>query len=133
MRFCRSLRLNRARTPRQIAVYTRVFTAWSSQMGFYSDSVVPRLVTCACGTKPILKQREKIVPKAAGRVLEIGMGAGHNLPYYRPEQIQGIVGIDPCSTSWKLAQPRAAELGVPSPLLKGRLRKCHYLMVTLIR
>ena len=41
-------------------------------MGFYSDSVVPRLVTCACGTKPILKQREKIVPKAAGRVLEIG-------------------------------------------------------------
>ena len=69
-------------------------------MGFYSDSVVPRLVTCACGTKPILKQREKIVPKAAGRVLEIGMGAGHNLPYYRPEQIQGIVGIDPCSTSW---------------------------------
>ena len=61
-------------------------------MGFYSDSVVPRLVTCACGTKPILKQREKIVPKAAGRVLEIGMGAGHNLPYYRPEQIQGYCG-----------------------------------------
>ena len=59
-------------------------------MGFYSDSVVPRLVTCACGTKPILKQREKIVPKAAGRVLEIGMGAGHNLPYYRPEQIQEL-------------------------------------------
>ncbi|MEK9995338.1 MAG: class I SAM-dependent methyltransferase [Halieaceae bacterium] len=88
-------------------------------MGFYSDSVVPRLVTCACGTKPILKQREKIVPKAAGRVLEIGMGAGHNLPYYRPEQIQGIVGIDPCSTSWKLAQPRAAELGVPLTFIEG--------------
>lgn len=48
-------------------------------MGFYSDTIVPRLVTCACGTKPILKQREKIVPLATGRVLEIGVGAGHNL------------------------------------------------------
>ena len=80
---------------------------------------MPRLVTCACGTKPILKQREKIVPKAAGRVLEIGMGAGHNLPYYRPEQIQDIVGIDPCSTSWRLAQPRAAELGVHLTFIEG--------------
>ena len=42
-------------------------------MGFYSDTVVPRLVTCACGTKPILKQREKVVPLAQGKVLEIGM------------------------------------------------------------
>ena len=33
----------------------------------------------------------------------------------------------------ELAQPRAAELVFPSPLSKGRLRKCHYLMVTLIR
>jgi len=49
-------------------------------MGFYSDTIVPRLVTCACGTKPILKQREKVVPLARGKVLEIGMGAGHNLP-----------------------------------------------------
>ena len=76
-------------------------------MGFYSDKVVPRLVTCACGTKPILKQREKVVPQARGRVLEIGMGAGHNLPYYRAEQVERIVGIDPCSTSWALAKPRA--------------------------
>ena len=50
-------------------------------MGFYNDKIVPRLVTCACGTKPILKQREKVVPLAAGRVLEIGVGAGHNLPF----------------------------------------------------
>ncbi len=88
-------------------------------MGFYSDKVVPRLVTCACGTKPILKQREKVVPQARGRVLEIGMGAGHNLPYYRAEQIERIVGIDPCSTSWALAQPRATSLGVPLEFIEG--------------
>lgn len=88
-------------------------------MGFYSDSVVPRLVTCACGTKPILKQREKVVPMASGRVLEIGLGAGHNLPYYRASQVESVVGIDPCATSWKLAQPRAASLGVPLEFIEG--------------
>ena len=88
-------------------------------MGFYNDEVVPRLVTCACGTKPILKQREKVVPQARGHVLEIGMGAGHNLPYYRTEQVERVVGIDPCSTSWALAQPRAASLGVPLEFIEG--------------
>jgi ubiquinone/menaquinone biosynthesis C-methylase UbiE len=88
-------------------------------MGFYSDSVVPRLVTCACGTKPILKQREKVVPLASGRVLEIGLGAGHNLPHYHASQVESVVGIDPCATSWKLAQPRAASLGVPLEFIEG--------------
>ena len=88
-------------------------------MGFYADTIVPRLVTCACGTKPILKQREKVVPEARGRVLEIGMGAGHNLPYYRKDQVERVVGIDPCSTSWALAQPRAKTLGVPLEFIVG--------------
>ena len=65
-------------------------------MGFYNDKIVPRLVTCACGTKPILKQREKVVPQAQGNVLEIGMGAGHNLPYYDPQRVQSIVVSHAC-------------------------------------
>ena len=88
-------------------------------MGFYTDTIVPRLVTCACGTKPILKQREKVVPEARGQVLEIGMGAGHNLPYYRTDQVERVVGIDPCLTSWALAQPRAKTLGVPLDFIEG--------------
>ena len=88
-------------------------------MGFYANTIVPRLVTCACGTKPILKQREKVVPEARGQVLEIGMGAGHNLPYYQRDQVERVVGIDPCSTSWGLAQPRAKKLGVPIEFIEG--------------
>ena len=88
-------------------------------MGFYSDTVVPRLVTCACGTKPILKQREKVVPLAQGKVLEIGMGAGHNLPYYDAQRVDAVVGIDPCATSWGLAQNRASQLGVPLEFVQG--------------
>ncbi|MDG2459667.1 MAG: class I SAM-dependent methyltransferase [Luminiphilus sp.] len=88
-------------------------------MGFYSEKIVPRLVTCACGTKPILKQRQKVVPLATGAVLEIGMGAGHNLPYYDPAKVSSVVGIDPCRTSWSLAQPRASALGVPLEFVEG--------------
>ena len=88
-------------------------------MGFYSDTIVPRLVTCACGTKPILKQREKVVPLAQGKVLEIGMGAGHNLPYYDGQRVDAVVGIDPCATSWDLAQKRASQLGVPLEFVHG--------------
>ena len=88
-------------------------------MGFYSEKIVPRLVTCACGTKPILKQREKVVPLVSGAVLEIGMGAGHNLPYYDTQRVSSVVGIDPCRTSWGLAQPRAQGLGVPLDFVEG--------------
>ena len=92
-------------------------------MGFYNDKIVPRLVTCACGTKPILKQREKVVPQAQGNVLEIGMGAGHNLPYYDPQRVQSIVGIDPCQTSWRMAASRAAQVGVPLDFVEGSAEK----------
>ena len=101
-------------------------------MGFYSDKVVPRLVTCACGTKPILKQREKVVPEARGRVLEIGMGAGHNLPYYRAEQVERIVGIDPCSTSWALANPERLHWACRLSSLRGPPNRCRYPMKSLI-
>ena len=48
-------------------------------MGFYDKFILPRFIGAACGTKPILKQREKVVPQCEGRVLEVGMGTGHNL------------------------------------------------------
>ena len=88
-------------------------------MGFYSNVIVPRLVTCACGTKPILKQRQKVVPLARGAVLEIGVGAGHNLPYYDSQSVTSLVGIDPCQASWRLAQPRAKGLGIPIEFVEG--------------
>ena len=45
-------------------------------MGFYNKYVLPRFLNAACGTKPIIKQREKVVPACTGRVLEVGMGSG---------------------------------------------------------
>ena len=88
-------------------------------MGLYDRYVVPRLVTCACGTKPVIKQRQKVVPKAMGTVLEFGIGAGHNLPHYDSSRIDRVIGVDPCATSWELASERAANLDFDVEFIQG--------------
>ena len=35
-------------------------------MGFYNENILPRLINLACAAKPTMKQREKVVPQAAG-------------------------------------------------------------------
>jgi len=79
-------------------------------MGFYDKHILPRFINCACGTKPVMKQREKVVPQASGTVLEIGIGTGLNLPYYDPAKVERLIGLDPSEASWKLAGERAAHL-----------------------
>ena len=81
-------------------------------MGFYDRHILPRFINCACGSKPIMKQREKVVPKASGRVLEIGIGTGLNLPYYDLDKVEHLIGLDPSEESWALAAGRARDLGL---------------------
>ena len=79
-------------------------------MSFYERVVLPRFLNCACGTKPIMKQREKVVPRAEGTVLEIGIGTGLNLPYYDPAKIERVIGLDPSEDAWRMAGDKAKDL-----------------------
>ncbi len=79
-------------------------------MSFYERVVLPRFLNCACGTKPIMKQREKVVPKAEGTVLEIGIGTGLNLPYYDPAKIERVIGLDPSEDAWRMAGDKAKDM-----------------------
>ena len=79
-------------------------------MGFYDKYIMPRFINCACGSKPIMRQREKVVPQASGTVLEIGIGTGLNLPYYDARRVERLIGLDPSQESWELAAERAAHL-----------------------
>lgn len=64
-------------------------------MGIYREHVLPHLVHFACGLKPIMRQREKVVPLAQGCVLEIGVGSGLNLAYYDARTVSKVIGLDP--------------------------------------
>ena len=82
--------------------------------GFWDRHVMPRLIGCACASKPIMKQREKVVPKARGRVLELGIGLGLNLAWYDPSRVDSVIGVDPSLEllDRALAAPRPEGLQV---------------------
>lgn len=86
-----------------------VFTCSSSTLSFYHDHLLPHLLDLACGTSPIARQRAKIVPLASGRVLEVGMGSGHNLSFYDPARVEFVWGLEPSHAMRARAESRLAR------------------------
>lgn len=76
-------------------------------MSFYEDHIFPVFLDVA--TRPFRKDREQLIAKARGRVLEIGIGTGANLPYYGPAATE-IVGLEPSRTMLAEAEGLAANL-----------------------
>ncbi len=79
-------------------------------MSFYDRHVLPKVLDWSCGTKPVRRQRQKVVPLAAGRVLEIGIGSGLNLPYYDPKKVERVIGLDPAEEMLAYARRRSETL-----------------------
>jgi ubiquinone/menaquinone biosynthesis C-methylase UbiE len=81
---------------------------------FYDRHVMPWLIGKACGSKPVMRQRAKIVPFAQGRVLELGLGGGLNLPFYDPARVSLVQGVDPSAELRMIAEaaPRPDGLAV---------------------
>lgn len=88
-------------------------------MGLYDKYILPRVIHFTCGLKPAMKQREKIVPKAEGRVLEIGIGSGLNLPFYNTSRVSHVWGLDPSRDMWELARERADDLPFRVEFVEG--------------
>ncbi len=73
-------------------------------MGLYSRYILPKVVHFTCGMKPNMRQREKVVPSARGRVLEVGIGSGLNLPFYDPTKVSKVWGLDPAPEMTRMAE-----------------------------
>lgn len=84
---------------------------------WYDRNILPYLIDLACGIKPIHKQREKVVHKARGRVLEIGIGTGLNMAHYDKARVNKIVGVDPALRMHRLAKKRIARAGLDVELV----------------
>ena len=81
---------------------------------FYERRILPALLTRACSSPPMMKQRAKIVPLATGRVLELGIGMGLNLGLYDPTKVESVTGVDPAPELRAIAEaaPRDPRLQV---------------------
>ena len=81
---------------------------------WYDRVILPKLLGCACASKPIMRQRAKLVPRAEGRVLELGIGMGLNLAFYDPAKVSLVMGVDPAAALREvaLAAPRDPRLAV---------------------
>ena len=81
-------------------------------MSLYEKYVLPKFLNCACGSKPVSYQRKKVVPHAEGKILEIGIGSGLNLPFYDKSKIEELWGLDPSDELSKMAQEVAIQEGI---------------------
>ena len=83
-------------------------------MNLYDRYVLPRLTNLACSSKPARRQREKIVHRAYGDVLEIGFGGGLNLPYYDGSEVRKVFALEPSEGMRTSARRRieASEIDV---------------------
>ena len=61
--------------------------------------------------------RKRVVADATGRVLEIGIGPGLNLPLYSPN-VQQVIGLDPSPKLLKMAG-RIERRGLPVGFVEG--------------
>ena len=60
-----------------------------------------------------MRQRQKVVPLATGRVLEVGIGSGLNLAFYDPASVSEVVGVDPSKEMVALATDAARAAPFP--------------------
>ena len=86
-------------------------------MSFYNDRVLPHLINLACSTKPTRKQREKIVHRAYGDVLEIGFGGGLNLRHYDRQNVRRVFGLEPSAGMRNSAARVIAESDIEVELI----------------
>lgn len=80
--------------------------------GLWDRYAVPALVSCACSSKPIQKQREKVVPRATGQVLELGCGSGTNFDLYNWAAVEHLHAIEPAPGMLKRADRVRMNLGL---------------------
>jgi ubiquinone/menaquinone biosynthesis C-methylase UbiE len=85
-------------------------------MGFYDKWILPRLVDVAMRNKEATRYRAQVVPNAFGRVLEIGVGSGLNLPFYG-SNVEQLYALDPSEELLAMARKQSHAISFPIEFL----------------
>lgn len=87
---------------------------------WYEETILPKVIKCACSQDDIADLRRKIVPLAQGKVFELGVGGGLNQPFYDRERVTGFAAIDPSPALLDDARKAAQEKGWEVDIREGK-------------
>jgi ubiquinone/menaquinone biosynthesis C-methylase UbiE len=78
-------------------------------MSFYKNHIYPYLVDKLGDPAPIYKIREKLIPLAQGKVLELGVGSGVNFIHYDSTKVSKLYALEPNPGMIHLAERRQRQ------------------------
>lgn len=87
-------------------------------MSLYQERILPFLVHLSMRQEPFAVYRRRVVAAAEGRVLEIGIGSGLNLPFYT-DKTRHVIGLDPSPRLLSMTRRTSEGVTVPIELLEG--------------
>jgi ubiquinone/menaquinone biosynthesis C-methylase UbiE len=87
-------------------------------MGFYQDQIVPLLINLTMRRRDLAAYRSRVVPGADGRVLEIGIGSGLNLPFYSGK-VERLIGLDPSAKLLSMVRRVQKRKSSSAELIEG--------------
>jgi ubiquinone/menaquinone biosynthesis C-methylase UbiE len=87
-------------------------------MSFYQDRILPHLVHLSMRQRNLVPYRTRLISHAEGRVLEIGIGSGLNLPYYSA-RAERVIGLDPSPKLLAMTREAAQRAAVRVELIEG--------------
>jgi ubiquinone/menaquinone biosynthesis C-methylase UbiE len=87
-------------------------------MSLYSRHVLPWICHWSMRSKVLRPFRSRVAGCAEGRVLEIGIGSGLNLPHYCAAA-RCVIGIEPSWELLRMARRKPGGTAVPYELVEG--------------
>jgi ubiquinone/menaquinone biosynthesis C-methylase UbiE len=87
-------------------------------MGFYQERLLPWLIHLSMRQRRLASYRNRVTSNATGRVLEIGIGSGLNLPFYG-DKVAEIIGLEPSPRLLDMAKAAARKSQIPLRLVEG--------------
>jgi ubiquinone/menaquinone biosynthesis C-methylase UbiE len=85
-------------------------------MGFYQNRILPRLIDLSMRNRELVVYRERVLSAAEGRVLEIGIGSGVNLPFYG-SRVTEVVGLEPAPRLLEMSREAARRQQIALELI----------------